>query len=523
MAKKRKLAIYLFKQEVKFDSDCLKNLEECAKHDVRVGTLKIGNLYVKSTLMHPPPWLDFFDKTSAEGRIKLKVAHASAVLLVESSGRRFAVTFGHGWTLVDNSKIEDRFGLKVTLNSIPVDSLRSIDTRSLDQTQIVSRDQSSVEAEIGEFGLDVERYLLRGVTATPSDVSLGTRLSGADSLIPLVEVNVKTLKQLLKAYLERFSAKTYKKHFSWVDHIAEVRNPAIKANLNKILLKSINNSKFTRLWLAIPQVIEWERVRGFRINNAETGRIYSDLHFDNFIYESENVVTYDLRHLKNTKVFAISGENDLPVYTWPLYKCIHFEVKLTDNVYILSDGQWYVVNGPYSKSLESEVSKLIDSHSILPPAKDGEHEDKYNERVSKADAKKYALMDQKLIYLDSAREKIEFCDLYTKSREIIHVKRYGNSSVLSHLVAQGLVSGELFYLHDDFRKKVNDKLPESHKLGDFASKPDPAKYDIVYAVISNEVGSLSLPFFTKVNLRSAAQRLAGYGYKVKVVKVDIVP
>ncbi len=51
-------------------------------------------------------------------------------------------------------------------------------------------------------------------------------------------------------------------------------------------------------------------------------------------------------------------------------------------------------------------------------------------------------MDKKNIPYGGGYSRIEFCDLFSKSKQMIHVKRYGGSSVLSHLFNQGLVSGE---------------------------------------------------------------------------------
>jgi uncharacterized protein (TIGR04141 family) len=94
-----------------------------------------------------------------------------------------------------------------------------------------------------------------------------------------------------------------------------------------------------------------------------------------------------------------------------------------------------------------------------------------------------------------------------------------NTSVLSHLFAQGLVSGELFAGDAEFRKKLNDELPDSHKLIDAALRPNPQDYEIVYAVISESPGRLDIPFFSKVNLRNARRRLRTFGYQVSVKKV----
>jgi uncharacterized protein (TIGR04141 family) len=59
---------------------------------------------------------------------------------------------------------------------------------------------------------------------------------------------------------------------------------------------------------------------------------------------------------------------------------------------------------------------------------------------------------------------IEFCDLYSAAKQIIHVQRYGASSTLSHLFSKGLVSGTLFARDADFRRHVDAKPPTTHKL-----------------------------------------------------------
>jgi len=41
--------------------------------------------------------------------------------------------------------------------------------------------------------------------------------------------------------------------------------------------------------------------------------------------------------------------------------------------------------------------------------------------------------------------------LITKDKEIVHVKHYGGSAVLSYLFSHGVVSGELFIADEDFR------------------------------------------------------------------------
>ena len=53
-------------------------------------------------------------------------------------------------------------------------------------------------------------------------------------------------------------------------------------------------------------------------------------------------------------------------------------------------------------------------------------------------------------------------------------------------------------------------------------QPEAKDYEIGFAIVSRVPGQLELPFFSKVNLRSAARTLNGFGYKVTLTKIDVV-
>jgi len=130
-------------------------------------------------------------------------------------------------------------------------------------------------------------------------------------------------------------------------------------------------------------------------------------------------------------------------------------------------------------------------------------------------------MDRKLVSYGGAHSTIEFCDLLTDTKQLVHIKRYGGSSHLSHLFNQGVVSGELFVSDSKFRKSVNEKLPAAYKLANADETPDPREWEVVFAVISKSNNPLDIPFFSKVALRNAQRRLQSYGYKVRKKKIQI--
>ena len=118
------------------------------------------------------------------------------------------------------------------------------------------------------------------------------------------------------------------------------------------------------------------------------------------------------------------------------------------------------------------------------------------------------------------RSRVEFCDLFSINKDIIHVKKYGGSSLLSHLFFQALVSGETFLFEQSFREAVNDLLPESHKLPDTSIKPNPSEYNVCIAVMSEIPGSLELPFFSKVSFKHTVKTLNNLGFNVYKLKID---
>lgn len=152
---------------------------------------------------------------------------------------------------------------------------------------------------------------------------------------------------------------------------------------------------------------------------------------------------------------------------------------------------------------------------------DDETEAAYNKRVAESDPSEFALLDANNISLPDAASPIEPCDLYRHEKELIHVKRYGGSSALSHLFNQGLVSGELLQREMLFRSKFNEKLPKNLQIDGIEKIPDRKEYTVVYAIISEQEEGLSVPFFSKISLKHAVSRLEAFGFDVRLAKIPV--
>jgi len=82
-----------------------------------------------------------------------------AALLVNVRSKYFALTFGTGRSLLVPDCWEEKFGLKVTLNSVGEDTLRSMEKDSLDPLLRHTQEQTSRDANAREFGFDIEHFL----------------------------------------------------------------------------------------------------------------------------------------------------------------------------------------------------------------------------------------------------------------------------------------------------------------------------------------------------------------------------
>ena len=155
--------------------------------------------------------------------------------------------------------------------------------------------------------------------------------------------------------------------------------------------------------------------------------------------------------------------------------------------------------------------------SSLPSYSDKD-ESRYNRRIAKSEG--FFLFDRRNIRHGGRRSQIEPCDLLTKDRYLIHTKRYSGSSVLSHLFAQGYVSGSLLAEDGEYRQKMRAKLPDELKYLIPSDKIDPTRYTVIYAIVGRfpndqQLAEL-LPFFSRVNLYRTAKNLRRLGYKVAV-------
>ena len=128
---------------------------------------------------------------------------------------------------------------------------------------------------------------------------------------------------------------------------------------------------------------------------------------------------------------------------------------------------------------------------------------------------------------------LEPCDFLSRTKQFIHLKDGHESAPISHLWNQGLVSAEAFVRDADYRGHLRNAVKKRQKkankegfdtlLPTRRNRPAPAEYSVVFGIMRSRYarkGTLGLPFFSKVSLRSVAARIDSMGYPVQVHLIE---
>jgi len=516
--KTRPFSIYLLKKSIKNGQSAIEQPGKLTKRAVKLGAVS-GQLFIKPAVIRPPGWLELFRGITDLAGIALKTASSSAVLTLKVGGRVFAVVFGYGRHLLQPGCWDESFGLRTTLNSIAPDSIRSLDRKSFDALTRHTREEASREGPIEDFGLNIEQDLLRAVVGRPVAPELGRRIAGMDALTATVAMSLLDLPVQLERYLNQWRKTGYRSRFPWVDQVSEVRDGRMRAELDAELCANLTTGTTAKCWLAVPSSLDWSDVGGFRYSTAKGADLYPDVHLREFLGSLRDPAKLSPEQLRRRTIACFDADGQFPRHRWTVYQCLYAELRRQGQVFLLTGGQWYRVTPTFVKKIDDYIAGIPATKVKLP---NYSHTDEgaYNRDVQAGDPSGIALMDRRIVTYPARPSGVEFCDLFTRSRAMVHVKRYHGSAVLSHLFGQGVVAATLLAQDADFRRALNSLLPKAYRLADCDRRPATNTYEVAFCIVSRSKAALELPFFSKVNLRHAAQALAGLGYKVTLTKIQ---
>lgn len=519
------------------------------KSDVKEVAASSGRLFTSQSLGTPPSWLGVV-RQFTEGEIQLENKSCGAIIFLEitpdeaeSKTRTFALSFGGGHHALDPDAFVRNFGLKVTLNSVARDALRNLDVATLDSTTIQKRIQASRKADLQGFGIDMQNDLLRLAGGVPTDASFASSLAGRDALTLTSKLSPSEITDKCKLAFKLFSATDYKRDYSFIDQIIPVRDKGLIEALDDLVFSEIvglTKGLPSDLHITLPEIIDPEESRNFGYFgvgfNSGAKTAYDELAIEDYIKELMAGRPSDVNSMAELKAsheirVVVDGQGDRRKRR-RLYDCLVYEAVYEKMHYVLFSGEWYCIEDKFFDDVEKDYMALLGS-----PVRVSTNAKNEQELIAELDK------DQDLLNLDkvkaspsgAAGANLEPCDFLSRRKEFIHLKDGHGSAPISHLWSQGVVSAESFVRDDVFRKSVRraaiKRQTKSGKNGfeallpDGRSKPVPAEYKIVYGIMRHpykRTRTLGLPFFSKVSLRAAANRIQLMGYTVEVHLIEKV-
>lgn len=529
----QRLTVFLLKDVDGFDEALdLEEGTDVFEADVSPDAGMEGKFYSKASKVDPPGWLSYLAPVLDGPPDDLRSASASGLLLLRVDGDVFALTFGYGRSLLNQSKIVRRFGLKVVLNLIDDRGIRSLDTKVFDEIVVSRNTQSSRSSDLPTFGIDVLRDILRAATGKPPEGTGYKTLSGSDALVLSSNTAAENLPEVLRALRLHYGSTKYRDSFGWVDHLNEVKDSEMKGFLDGEMLKRLLDGNLEDTHMAIPDNLDAGDIEHFTITGSR-GKEYEELDLAEYIADVGTAgLSVETLQQRKVSVRFLGAPN--PTTRSSIYQCLISEQRYDDSLFVLIEGRWYEVADTLVAQVDDYVGQLGTSAVSLVPARPGESEDSYNERAADSNPALVKL-DGKLVSAEGAVSKIEFCDLLGTDGSLIHVKRKVRSSTLSHLFAQGRVSAGTLgdgAAREGVRKAISAAATLSEGMKWLNVVPpadvsvDRSQYKIVYAVIANsdKPGNEWLPFFSRLNLMQSAQMLNRSGFaRVEVMRIPIQP
>ena len=517
----QRLSIWRFKKTAKLDQVVRDDLTNVKSTAATVGD-HAAAVYTRQAPQKTAPWQPFVEQAIGKKIANLQTQSASAVLALEIDGRVYALTFGHARNWLNRSGIERRFGMMATLNAVDEDSLRSVDKEEFETIQRKTRTQTSAQSDIGQFGIDVQRDLLRSVTGKPKDDKVAEHLTGADNLMASVRIGADALPGKLAEFGKLADSTDYRaKGFEWIDYFNRVSDPIVIQELDQSLVADLKARNLENIFLAPPTTLDFQEHRGFLYAREQSRAVEkrTDLRVEDWrARHDDDEVT--LERLKTERIRQYATSDDTPVYSFTVYDAIIFEKRRPDYLYALTGGEWYQIEDDHVTAVEGDLHKIPLCQLVLPSAKPGELEGPYNERVCEESKGAYHMLDRQVIMYGGGRSKIEVCDILTNDKKFVHVKAHIKSATLSHLFSQGAVSAQCFR-DSRFREEARKKCPATHAPF-FDGNPSPQDYEVVFAIMSTAPGDIrdALPFFSKQSLVNAAQIIGGLGHPLCITKIS---
>jgi uncharacterized protein (TIGR04141 family) len=512
--------------------------------DVQVGSLPAILLFGESE-EGPVEWTGAI-KSLTGIDLGFRSATASAALFLKVDQTHYALTFGHGWRYLRDSKVDRQFGLDVAVRLLDPDEIKEVTRWALSARARVDRNMVPGRQGLWAFGLREHAELVRNLTGKAhGDVTLdlayirrrgnyrnfSLSLECGDGLhIPLgIEANslVSDLRALTRA-VDELPVHSRLEPLQWVRRLAPSDELREVLDSTAADLLAEPNTDSGEVGIAYPaRYYDGPTVQKYRGNIGDTKIDTDDLtigHLREGVRRLGRDKYVSALRTSNIEGFDDSGKSlggDVSALHWMAAEIIDPEYR-----HVLLDGEWYRIGEKYVEHVDRVISEAF---ANVPPwtlprwrdaplNKDGRVvEGAYNRYVADKDAR-FLCLDRKLVKTRVHPHGFEACDLLGPQNVLVHVKKVSSdtgSSVLSHLFAQGLVAIESLTdrtTWDEFVELVGEQ--DSARAATLGARPS----GLVYAIHRSDkaLEPNTLFTFARSALVSASVALATYDIPLQI-------
>lgn len=520
MGKVRSFSIYLLKESY--------NATNTLKEDHSLDDQIAGNdlpedatLYVLDNSPMPPWWKNYFGIQKG-----LQQSLKGAIVFLPVEDKTFAITFAHVFHNLKDTSYEYDFGLRVTLNCVDPEKLKSTDILEPSGAKR-RRTQVPVDSDLTCFDFVRDSTILKSLTGKVKDEhkKLFKHSTGVSNICISSDVTPNGLPNLCAKLLKLYKDDSFRTAFPEIQNIFPVRDPSIIEVLNNKLMDAFRE-KSDDLALAIPEMINYQEGFWATFMGAGAGLVYDDVflarYYEYLEFHSVDLNTMDMEALKKHYLALADEEGQLRGEKYSIFKCLIYDTVLDgeNETYHLCEGSWYLVDNDYIKKLSNYLDPLCADSSLGTYIHN--NEGAFNQDV--ADASDALICLDKANIAPKGQKQVEPCDIFElkNSKAILHhVKISTLSAKLSHLFNQGVNSIKLIRSDSECMNKMKGLVASScpnEQQESFTSPLDNDSIKVVFEIITHkdkEAKSLNLPLFSRISLMRSMKDLKMMGIEME--------
>ncbi|MFI6172375.1 DUF6119 family protein [Nocardia sp. NPDC051052] len=529
-----RVTVYLLREHADLSPECLRQPSGYKERPLIPAEEGVQwRLFVYQGCDKPVCWHDYLvpllDQVDEDEPITGR--SAGAVLLVAAHARVFAITFGHGFQAIDRSLIEHDFGLKVAANSIDPDRVNLADTRGLGKGRRNATSRLPTPNDAFALGLLTDEEWIRRFGGEVKIPGFAKTVNGSDALqLNVDSFDFTALSDRLGKVLELYVSDDYTSIFPFLDYFRRETDKEKIAELDLQIAEAMRG-RDREIGFALPDDSDLA-ADVFRLSRRRAGETVWELLTDDVYSAIDDVDGWaDPLNAVKVQAFDLGGE---PINERePLRNYVVGSAKSNLNGrpqdYALTAGAWIRINNDYVELVNRYMrDSIVDMTKDLklPPWDDqflldnvpGKYgEERYNNFLGQelSDA---IVLDRQL-YRGRPGVKIEVCDVLTRDKKLLCVKRMDGSDKMSHLFQQGSVSARMLADDNDYREKV---MADLHRLDPSAEFGSASEWTVVYAIATAKEGDLEkiMYFFSRAALKMHGEAVGGRGFKVAIAKID---